>query len=223
MKEKAPVADFSIQCNEFKGFNGDNFSDYTQNPETAIMLYHTNSGHGRFLKSMDLFNDNVTIKTDNLLQVQKEINAQILSPEERDALLRKFAKQQGKSQILLTPNEDGQEQHSEQNFLHGLPPSVDAHILGCGACGKKSVNGMCGQFCKTAFLNDLPKFMRMKQTDANEFVTSSNTNHVVIPINDSNCFKQVNLSLLRSVYHSESLNCHFLLHPELVHVDENKR
>ena len=219
------MADFSTESETFNGFAAADFVDYTQNPETAIMLYHTNSGHGRFLKSMDLFDVDGTLKADHLLQVQKEVKEQMLTPDQTDELLQKFAVQQGKKKPMVNTENDQNLQHClDPSLLEALPQSTDAHILGCGACGKKTVHGMCGQLCRTTFLDKLPTFMKMKNAEAEKFVQSRPAQLVPIPIsNDSNSFKTVDLSLLRSVHHSTPLESYFLLHPELVHTNEKGR
>ena len=222
LRKPVPV-DFSKNVQSFSGFNKNDFVDYTQNPETAAMLYHANSGHARYLKADDLYDKNNNLKKDNVDALKQEIQDELLSNEEKEQMLYKFATQQGRYSGNLQCPETNNGNENIQSNVQGLPSSIDAHILGCGTCGKKNVNGLCGKFCCTVLLSDMPDIIKLKKKQVDHYIQSKESNKIIVPLTASDDFQEINLQKLRSVYYSSTLDKYFHLHPEMVHLDKEKR
>ena len=96
----------------------DAFHDFEQHPETAAMLYHLNSGHLRFT---GLDGADSAESTEALRALKKDIEEECLSDEEIEALMRSYLSSQGRGI------------EGECHKFCGLPCSIDAHHLACGA------------------------------------------------------------------------------------------
>ena len=216
---KQPPANFTVCKDSFSGFTSEHFVDYTQNPETATMLYHANSGHAKFLKTMDLLQSNAQIDTINLESIKAEIEKEILTSEERENLLLKFSKYQGmySGNIQQSASVD----NNENCIMNGIPKSIDAHILGCSACGKKYINGLCGKNYITVSLSKVPDIIKLNDKEIEKFIHNQQNDKVLVPVDEMNTIKEINISALQSVYYSVTLKNYYHLHPELVHVTEN--
>jgi hypothetical protein len=94
MSEKlSHQADFTLTSLE----ESTTFNDFEQNPETAVLLCLLNSGNEKFrqLDSVNMAADTMLPKED-LESLQKEIQDELLTPEEHQALLAEFFQAQGK-------------------------------------------------------------------------------------------------------------------------------
>ncbi|MGL5934881.1 MAG: DUF6570 domain-containing protein [Cetobacterium sp.] len=207
---------------DFNTMVSDNLSDlkftgYEQDPQTAALLYYANSGHTTFWPMNFVLDDDGNIVEEQFDLLKEEIQDQVLSESEIEHLLYKFNSYQGKSTSSFRTSNPTTTKHQPPS-LSGLPPSLDAHKLVCGACGVQSVHGLYGKNCTTVALQDLPSCMELCEADLAEYKQPA---FITVPVNDNGDTMDVNLSKLKSVYESSDLKKAFHLHPEFVHWHDN--
>jgi hypothetical protein len=122
----------------------------------------------------------------------------VLTDSEVEDLLYAFNSNQGKSTTSLHSSKHTTNKHAIPS-LTGLPPSLDAHKLACGACGIQSIHGLYGKHCTTVALQDLPSGLEL---DDMEVATYRQNASITIPVNDKGDTKVINLCKLLSVYKS---------------------
>ena len=105
--------------------------------------------------------------------------------------------------------------------LHGIPTSLDAHHIICGACGKRSVQGRYKRYCKVVKLQDLPKCMHLSSTQLVNYQSLKSESPLFLPTNDSGTMKPFEIYKIISAYTSTALDKVFHLHPESVHILKN--
>jgi hypothetical protein len=116
-----------------------NFSDYTKNPQTAACLYHCNSGNDKFSALEDILvahskGEDIT-SLPCYQELIKEIQEEVLSPDELQDRLQSFLLDQGK----YCSWDNRKHLH---DYLQGLPhDNVGAQHLCCGMCGITTVQG----------------------------------------------------------------------------------
>ena len=193
-----------------------NFYDFEQHPETAVLLYHMNSGHGEFnsvnklvdLNHRDTKEEEINILKDTLMQ---EIKSQLLTPEEENECVNQFATSQGKASAVLSA------EPTTTSFLEGLPPSDTANILICGCCGMTNVQGRYNKYSRTVLLKDLPSQLQVNGEQLIQWSMLKSQPPLKLPVDDVGNFEDFHLYKLHSIYDSEVVKKSFYLHPESVH------
>ena len=128
----------------------------------------------------------------------------------RPELVSKFAEACGRTL-------KGQPRHKK-----GTCATIDAHHLVCGSCGVKCVDGEQGKWFKEFPLCKMPSFMHLT-TFQEATWRSEKRSPLIVPTDSQGGTRQVDISLIRSVFESTSLGICFHLHPEFVHKDTNGR
>jgi hypothetical protein len=127
----------------------DNFEDH---PESAVMIYHLNNGHGKFelLKSLiQQANENegmVDEVTQDLLL--EEIELEKLTPEEHEKLVETFLSFQGREYV--SKNKD-----TSPNKIAMLDDTLDCHLLICGLCGVRTIHERYEEYCEVVGSGEL--------------------------------------------------------------------
>ena len=135
-----------FQMKEFKN-HPDSFHAFEDHPETSVLLYHLNSGHEKFRDVDYLTKDDAANKQPNqpnsphMQALLNEITTETLTVEENEKLLQKYLLSQGRSACGLVNTTKSETRKNANTFLQGLPPSIDAHHLVCGAYGIKCIHG----------------------------------------------------------------------------------
>ena len=145
-KRSSEQVDFSLLDSDSITENA--FYGFEQNPETAALLYHFNSGHDRFRSMEKLLSARSGSRalTQARQELLNEIADEALSIDERNGLMKDFLLSQGCEVPPGLRDNDGAWQGE------GIPPSVDAPMLVCGACGFQSVQERHGQVCTVVAL-----------------------------------------------------------------------
>jgi hypothetical protein len=86
-------------------------------------------------------------------RIKEEGQYQVLSDSEVEDLLYEFNSNQGKSTTSFHASKPTTNKHAIPS-LTGLPPSLGAHKLACGACGIQSIHGLYGKNCTTVAAKD---------------------------------------------------------------------
>ena len=196
------------------------FHDFEQNPERSALLYHLNSGHGKFRSIDALLNsalDNDE-KVKHAKQLKEEIKDEMLSVEEHEALLANFLVSQGRA---VPPDLSGKDSR-QHPIASSLPPSVDAHLLVCGVCGMKSMEGRNDQHYSLVALEDLPSVLQLNQDEINQHEKLEKQGPLELPIDNNGNTRLFYPHKVRSIYHSKKMGMKFHLHPEFVHIDSEK-
>jgi hypothetical protein len=102
-KREEQSAQIQRECIDFKSTciqQDANFSDYTKNPQTAACLYHCNSGNDKFSALEDILlahskGEDIT-SLPCYQELIKEIQEEVLSPDELQDRLQSFLLDQGK-------------------------------------------------------------------------------------------------------------------------------
>ena len=209
-----------FQMKTFKN-HPDSFHAFEDHPETSVLLYHLNSGHEKF-RDVDYLTKNEAADdkpdqphSSHMEALLNEITAETLTLEENEKLLKKYLSSQGRSTCQL-PNNDSIDQS-----LQGLPASIDAHHLVCGACGMKCINGQYGRFCTVVPLSDLPVCLQLTDKQSKAYDHLKNQQPLLLPTDDEGTIKPFYLHKLHSVYESQLLQKKYHLHPEFVHMAPN--
>jgi hypothetical protein len=177
------------------------FSDMEQIPAKSVMLFYINSGYLRFqqYKDYDAAFNNQPI---DLAKVASDIQAEALSVEELDGVVRKF---------------------------YDVHPFVDFMIQGCSACGIRLIercDDPCVQFVRVSLSSpnmSILMFSADQTRDLRQFMESPQA-VVSLPIAVDWTMQTVNLAHARSFYEQQlpDGSSHLWhLHPELVdhHID----
>ena len=197
------------------------FRDFEQYPETAALLYHSNSGHNKFWAAEDineLLSDDKTMEDEKVQQLlsilELEIKDEKLEYKELVSLLEQYRWNQGRAV--------GDKENPKWNVLKGLKKSVDAHHLTCGACGIKEVNGRYGEYCSVVALADLPKPLILTEEQDTAYQTAKDKPDLLLPVNEEATKKaKFPMWKLMSVHESDLLKRKFHLHTEFVHKAKN--
>ena len=215
MQEQNNCVDFNSTCIDENA----NFSNYSNSPQTAACLYHANSGTDKFAALEDVLlahskGEDVT-SLPCYEQLTKEIQEELLSPEELQDRLQSFLLDQGKyCSWDDRKNLDG--------YLQGLPSdNIGAQHLCCGMCGIKTVQGRYGKFCDVVKLSDLPPEVELSGERLQQYEELEITPPLQLPIDDEGNIGFFPLHKLFSVYTSNDLKKKYHLHPEFVHKIKN--
>ena len=103
-----------------------------------------------------------------------EIEGEILTEEEKYALVKKY----------LESNGEYVDKNKERLELSQLPESIDAHHLACGLCGMRKVHGRYEKFCKVVKLEELPKCISLTEHQLHEFKKLQDKDPLLLPINE---------------------------------------
>ena len=195
----------------------ESFHDFENHPERAVLLYHLNSGHHKFWEVDKLLNSHLDPVTHSevIERLKAEIQDEILTKDETQQLLCRFAQNQGRH---FQSEFDDQ---ANWQSLKGLPASVDAHHLVCGSCGIKSVHGKQGRNCTVVPLDELPSVMCLSEEQAQEHLKLEAKGPILLPVDEEGNVCAFHPWKLKSIYKSSTLNKMFHLHPEFVHVSTN--
>lgn len=187
-----------------------NFCNFQDNPETACLLHHLNSGHTKF-REIDNFHCDTDVtcpETQKQMEhLEQEIKEETLIDLEKENLLKLFMQHHGRALG-----------DAEINKGHkGLPPTLDAHHLVCGACGVKNVDGRHGRKHKLFPLSELPKSLHCTPQQLVDY-EEMKKNKLTLSDNDEGTeFREVQVHKVMSVYESQKQQLCFHLHPEYVH------
>jgi hypothetical protein len=145
-----------------------NFDNFESHPETSVLLYHLNSGHGKFrdILALLLYEGDLSEmeKDPAYQQLLDEISDEALTDEEADKILDAFLRSHGKYISWGdTPKANP--------TLVGIPESVGAPHLCCGMCGIKTVQGRYNKFCETVALKDLPDEITLRGEALNRYMS----------------------------------------------------
>ena len=192
------------------------FEGFQNNPETAAMLLHFNSGHHKFLaleNILSMRNSNEWIANPSkwnstLEQILAEIEEEIVTPLEKQQLSGDYLKFHGRHATWDT---------STSTDLPGLPSSIDSHHLCCGMCGIKSVNSRGGQQCQVVPLSDLPDAIKLTSSQQQKWAHEKSQPPIPLPVDTDGNLEPFHLHKLRSIHDSQALSASFHLHPEFVH------
>ena len=224
-KEHNPEARVTFATEFFDSSNPHNFENFTEDPETAALLYHANSGHLRFQTLEELCNDDGSVKEELLASFKEELNNETLTNQECEDLLFKYAASQGRSYSALQPSPELKKEHEKNQVpLQGVASNntSDAPKLVCGSCGIVRLHGQYGKQCSTVALEELPDSLVLSGAQLHDYEELKNAKPLHIPLDNTNNLREVHLHKLKSVYESEHLQKFYHLHPEFVHVHEDE-
>ena len=96
-----------------------NFDNFENDVEKSVMLYHANSGHGKFLGYNKLFHNDGQLNRDVCQRAIADVNKEVLTEDEQERLLSTYAENVGRSSsnIDLSTN--------PKSTLQGLPSTLD--------------------------------------------------------------------------------------------------
>ena len=208
-KNRASFSLEKIQTN----MHFDQFEDY---PEAGVILYHLNSGHGKFDELNDVItssNETGHIDSDKLESVVKEVQEEQLSPEELEALIKKFQTLQGRNFNTFASD--------TTKKLDVLGHTLDSHHIFCGLCGMRHIQGRYGRQYKSVLISELPSCLCLGEQEKIDYLTVKEKPPLKLPTNEDGELGEFHLYKLMSVYHSTSLETYFHLHPESVVLMDN--
>ena len=164
-----------------------NFDDHQNNIDTAVMLFHHNSGLTRFNSVEDLESDDETSRSIAREDLLKEISRQKLSSEEKSKLVAKYLKAQG------TGGYNGAK--------YGRNGNSHADAITCASCGVRTLNaGDNAGESKLFSLDEIDTLMMDEDAaqDMDEMLKEENI--VEIPTSATGDFIKVNPNNVRSYY-----------------------
>ena len=179
--------------------DGTNFDNHQNNVETAVMLFHHNSGLTRFSSLEDLQSDDETIRSTAREELLKEISTQKLSWQKKKTFVSKYLKMQGTG---------------------GYYGAKHADAITCASCGIRALNaGDDGKDFKEFCLNELNEFL-MNDDDARDIDDAlKNENLATIPTSSTGESIVINPYKVRSYYkhtNHDGIETYYHLHREFV-------
>ena len=201
--ERSINADFSLEREP----DNISFSEFEQNPETAVMLYHMNSGNNKFeaLDDLDFEAGSETWDPETVQRLIKEIQDEVPTKAEQAEMLKNYFQAQGRGGI------DGVDHQVE-----GLPETVDCHILTCGTCGVRHPQRGRQALSKVFLWELVGTPFEYSPEDKVSWEAEKQESPLRIPFNANGDWKKVDTSKLRSAYDSVALGRTFHMHPEMV-------
>ena len=170
------------------------FTDFTTNPETAIMMYRCNQGFPRFRFADRVDDDNPLIAKKAIEETCKEIHAEKLTPEMQEDLISRFYEMIGRSS-------DG-----------------DANITTCSCCGIRDVERDGVYFNTMRNAEELHVF-RLNEMETEEYLHLKSQGPVEIPVDMEGTMKEVPVYRAWNVY--EYKDRLLWLYEDFVEVEED--
>ena len=190
----------------------DKLLGFEHDHEAAIVMHHLNSGHEKFPHLESLLKKASTSGNkaiDVTEKAKEELLKQRLEINDLTPLVEEFLTASGRTAKDKTRKKGG------------LTPSVDAHHIVCGACGMRNVDGEHGKWSEEFMLEKLPHFMQLTPEQEASW-RHERANPITVPTDCSGGTKQIDVSKVWSIHHSQKLGKCFHLHPEFVHVRQGK-
>jgi hypothetical protein len=192
----------------------DMFYQFEQNPQTAAMLFHMNSG-GNLFSDLDWLGEEGHSDKEideAICRLMAEVDSMLLSDSEKDLLMQKFFIAQGRGGFF-----HGQFNQDKNN----LPPSYDAHIVTCACCGLKD-SYRTKNFHEIQLQKLIQDFSLTKPQQ--EFRAAlKDLGPVCIPVDEKDGTANVCLHKLQSVYESKQHKVDLNLHPEFIYTTHSKK
>ena len=184
------------------------FENHQHNIETAIMLFHHNSGLARFREIEDFESNNLEVSNAAKMRLKKEILKQKLSHVQKTNLVKKFLEEEG-----IGGFKDAQ---------YGRQGNRHADAITCAACGVRNLDA--GDEKDHMIQYSLGDFEQFKFDDdlAEQLHNLLDNNTVDIPISNNGDLKTINPNESRSYFKCANLDkkySYYHLHREFVNAE----
>ncbi len=162
----------SFECTELP--DNPSFDGFDRDPDVAALLLHCNSGHAKFESAQTLLQmissgerERDPNKWGRVLQkLLLEIEAEIVTPQEKQVLSADYLQNHGKAVLWRTPS------------------TPEADHLCCGMCGIKTVDGRHNRKCGWVQLQDLPKEVRVSGERLKEWNRCKAEDNIMLPVDE---------------------------------------
>ena len=183
------------------------FEDHQNSVETAVMLFHHNSGLARFREIENMTSDATEVRCAAKVRLKKEILKQKLSDGEKNNLAKKYLEAQGTG--------------GYNNAQYGRQGKRNADAITCASCGVRNLDaGDAKGDMKQYWLAELENFQLCDDVAMNLEELLKSDSEVKIPTSSNGHTKLINPHEARSYFryfdNDKKHYCYYDLHREFV-------